>query len=187
MKKFLKKVFSKSSIPIVKKGLTIMVFLGLFINLIYITLIYFDRNYEFNILNKTYIAAVYPGQDINDVLSTNILVIEEPKVDHLTNQSQIITFGNYNTTEYWVHDVVNINQEQELVSFTYDGLVSSVLDIDDITGEYVKEANLFGSVYFAATFYRGYILLIIAHMFIFSIYYFSVYPHKEHEDEKITG
>ena len=187
IKKILQKVFNKSNIPYVKKALTIGVFLLLFANMIYITLIFYDREYDFKLLNKTYMSAVYQGQDINNILETSIIKVEAFDIDTVTEDSYIITYGDYNTNEYWVNEVASVDSVNNVISYTYDGIVSTSINADDIVAIYTDDASLVGTIYYGATFSRGYILLTILHLFIFSIYYFSVYPHKEDENEEDTN
>ncbi len=167
----------------IKNILLIFALVLVIVHAIYVTLIYFDREYNFTILNRTYVSAVAPDQSINDVLSTDIVVIREVDIEELSPGDQIISYGDYGVNEYWVMQVNAVNETTNQVTYTYDGTVAFGTLASDIIGRYDHSANFIGTLYFSATFIRGYILLIMIHLFIIATAYFITYEHKEEQEQ----
>ncbi|MEC9485829.1 MAG: hypothetical protein UMR38_08210 [Candidatus Izemoplasma sp.] len=168
----------------IKKHLLLFSVVVIVVHGFYVTLIYVDRDYQFNILNKTYVSAVAPGQSINDVLYTDVIVIRDLTIDTLNSGDKIVSYGDYGVEEYWVMQVDSINEEINTITYTYDGTVAYTATDDDIIGAYARSANLIGTVYYAATYIRGYVLLVLIHLFFIAMVYFSTYEHKE--DNKVS-
>lgn len=144
-----------------------------FINAVVMSLHFINREYDYKILNRLYIEAVLPGQDIVGTgrASTGIVKIEELNIEQLSVDDQVIICCDFGIDENWVEDVVTVDVENDLIETTYDGIVLVEVSSEDIYGVYIKDANFFGTVYYTSTFLRGYILLMLTQGIILYLYH----------------
>jgi hypothetical protein len=143
-----------------------------FINSIFMTLHYINRNYDYKLLNNLYIEAVLPGQDIGTTgrASTGIVKIQEVQLDNLELGDQIVVCCDFNSQENWVEEVVSIDEENQLIESTYDGILVLETDVEDVFGVFQNQANFLGTVYYTSTFLRGYILLMLTEGILLFLY-----------------
>jgi len=144
-----------------------------FINSIFMTLHFINRDYQFKILNNLYIEAVLPGQDIGATgrVSTGIVKIKEVKLEELELDDQIVICCDFGIDENWVEDVVGIDEENEIIESTYDGVLVVDSSVDSVYGMYVKEANFFGTIYYTSSFLRGYLFLLLSQGILLFLYH----------------
>ncbi|MGS0971624.1 MAG: hypothetical protein ACVCEJ_00025 [Candidatus Izemoplasmataceae bacterium] len=144
-----------------------------FINAVVMSLHFINREYDYKKLNRLYIEAVLPGQDIVGTgrASTGIVKIKELNIDKLTTDDQVVICCDFGIDENWVEEVVSIDTENDLLETTYDGIVLVEVNSEDIYGVYIKEANFFGTIYYTSTFLRGYILLMVTQAIILFLFH----------------
>jgi len=144
-----------------------------FINAVLMSLHFINREYDYKILNRLYIEAVLPGQDIASTgrASTGIVKIRELDMNQLMIDDQVIVCCDFGIDEHWVEDVVGIDLENKAIETTYDGVGSMVVQEDDVFGVYIKEANFFGTIYYTSTFVRGYVFLMLTQGIILYLYH----------------
>ncbi len=144
-----------------------------FVNAVLMSLHFINREYDYKILNRLYIEAVLPGQDIVGTgrASTGIVKIEELNIEQLTVDDQVIICCDFGIDENWVEEVVSIDTDNNLLETTYDGIVLVEVSSEDVYGVYIKDANFFGTVYYTSTFLRGYILLMLTQGIILYLYH----------------
>lgn len=149
-------------------------------NIIYMTLLMLDDSYTYPILQHSYISAVGPNQDVDGTLSTSIIRISSFDKQTVSVGDQVVIYGDFGTTEYWVEDVVDVLPDTQQVELQYVDNITITTRFDSIVGVYEKEANFIGQIYYSATFVYGYILWVIAHLFIlFGYYYLLLTKNKK--------
>ena len=144
-----------------------------FINSIFMTLHYINRDYEYKLLNNLYIEAVLPGQDIGTTgrASTGIVKIQEVDLASLQVGDQIVVCCDFGTSENWVEEVVSIDAESDLIESTYDGLIVFESSLEDVYGVFQNEANFFGTIYYTSSFLRGYLFLLASEVILLFLYH----------------
>lgn len=143
------------------------------------TLQYIDSDYTYRILNRSFISAISPNQDINGVLNTSIIQVIEFDKNDIAVGDNVVVFGDYNIDEYWVEEITDIDFISQQVELTYDQVSTYTVRFDKIIGIYEQEANLFGTILYTAKFTRGYILIIASHFIILLAYYLGFLTDKE--------
>jgi hypothetical protein len=148
------------------------------------TLHLIDPNYKYPILQHSYVSAIDQGQDTNETMYTSIIRITKPR-NGFEIGDKVLVFGDYGINEYWVEEVVSVNDSNNTVELTYDGVSAVVRSQDDIIGDYDVEASFFQSMYYASKFSRGFILITMIHFIIVAFMYFESYDkiHKNKEEE----
>ena len=144
-----------------------------FINSIFMTLHYINRNYDYKLLNNLYIEAVLPDQDIGTTgrASTGIVKIQEVQLDSLELGDQIVVCCDFGTNENWVEEVVAIDSEDQLIESTYDGVLVLETEVDEVFGVFQNQANFFGTIYYTSSFLRGYIFLLLSEVIVLFLYH----------------
>ena len=162
----------------VRIGFFIFGFL-LVINVLIMMIYLIDSNYQFRIFNHAYVDAVLPEQDVQETMQLGIVRVKELKFDKLEVGDQVIVYDDFDLEVYWVETITSIDSTNLEVQSTYDEVVSTTFSEDEILGEYVKDANFFGTIYYSASFLRGFIFLTISHGIIGYGYYFLFMSKKE--------
>lgn len=144
-----------------------------FINSVFMTLHYINRNYQFTILNSLYIEAVLPGQDIGETgrASTGIVKIQEVDLSNLAIGDQIVVCCDFGTSENWVEEVIGMDEENRTVESSYDGVLILESSIESVYGGYIKQANFFGTIYYTSSFLRGYLFLLLSQGIVLYLYH----------------
>jgi hypothetical protein len=168
-KQMLKDTWNYGKTHTVLVGFYLLTFV-FFINSVFMTLHYINRNYDYHLLNRLYIEAVLPDQDITGRLSTGIVKIKELNINKLELGDQVVICCDYGIDEHWVEDVVSIDVDNDSVGLTYDGVVSVDVSSEEIFGVYLNNANFFETIYYTSTFMRGYILLIVSQGIVLYLY-----------------
>lgn len=157
---------------IVKYGLYLLILL-VTVNVGFMTLHRFDPNYQYDILNHSYINAITPDQNVNATMYLDIVRVSEFNPDTAQVGDNIIIYGDFGLNEYFVEEITSINQDTQTVSTTYDNQTTVANEFNDIVGVYEREANLFGTIYYASKFNTGYLFLVLGHVLLISMYYLS--------------
>ena len=143
-----------------------------------------DNDYEFNILNKHYVGAILPDQDINQDLKVGVVRIEELDINELKIGEQVVISGDFSLDENWVETVISADLDSSLVEATYDEVVFNQFDESDVIGVYISNADFMGSIYYTASFLKGFIFLTVSHIIILIFYwYVIIYKRKVVIDE----
>jgi len=154
-----------------------------FINAIFMSLHLMNRNYDYKILNKLYIEAILPDQDLTGKMFTGIVKIEEIDYDEITIDDKVVFCCDYGLDENWVQDIVDIDREEKQLETTYDGLVTTDVFEEEVYCVFIKEANFFGTMYYTSSFVRGYVLLMTSQI-LFIYFYHYVFIKKRLADLK---
>lgn len=154
----------------IKIGFYVLAFI-LFVNAIFMSLHLINRNYDYRVLNKLYIDAILPDQDINNAMKTGIVKIEEINYDEINPGDNVVFCCDYGLDNNWVQEVVAVDRHQKILRTSYDGIVTTNVTEDEAYGLYLKEANFFGTFYYTSSFPRGYVLLMISQMVLLYTYY----------------
>ncbi len=149
------------------------------VNITIMTLHLLDPEYQYPILNHSYIGAIYPDQDINGTMYTDIVRIHEFSEQTIEVDDFVVVYNDFNIPEYWVEKVINVDYNAKQIELTYDNVSSITVNYSSIVGVYDHNANIFGTLYYTAKFTRGFILLVISHMLILAAYYFAWIDRKE--------
>ncbi len=146
-------------------GFFIFGFLLLY-NIVVMTLFLIDSGYEYKILKNNYIDAVLPDQSIDQTLLLDIVKIKEPVFSELEIGDKIIISGDFDLDVYWVETILEIDTDNSTIVATYDNLSSSIFTEEEIIGVYIEDANFIGTLYYSASYTRGFIFLTISHVIL---------------------
>jgi hypothetical protein len=152
-------------------------------NILFMTFHFIDDTYNYPILQHSYISAVGPNQDVNDTLSTSIVKITAFDEQQVQVGDQVVIYGDFGTTEYWVEEVVDVLPETRQVELRYVNNITITTRFDNILGVYQNDANIIGQIYYSAKFVYGYVLWIIVHLFLLGGYYYILLIKKEKVNE----
>jgi hypothetical protein len=145
------------------------------------TLHLLDKEYDFPILNHSYINAVYPGQDVNTVMYTDIVRVRAFDEDTIDDGDRVIIFNDFDIEEYWVESVMDVREEQRLIELTYDNTTAITTSFDNVVATYERNANVIGTLYYTARYTDGYTLLFVSHLFVLAGYYFIFLVDHKHD------
>jgi len=149
------------------------------INIGIMTLHLLDDDYSFSILNHSYIDAIYPDQDINDVMYTDIVRIIEFDENTIEVGDKVVVYNDFNIPENWVESVVELHPETNQIEITYDDVTTITTRYDNIIGEYEHNASVFGTIYYTSKFTNGYVLLVLSHLFVIAAYYIGLVDKRK--------
>ena len=138
-----------------------------------------DARYDCNILNNAYTHAVLPDQSLNQKLHLGVVKIRKLEFDDIEVGDKIVVDGDFNLDVYWVETVVSVNHTTKAVLTSYDHKVASTYSKEDIAGEYIKDANFLGMLYYSASFSKGFILITLTHSIALYVYYHLLITKKE--------
>lgn len=153
-------------------GFLLMIALSL-INVTIMTFHLLDDDYEFPILHHSYVNAVYPGQDVNTVMYTDIVRVSAFDESTIDERDQVIIFNDFDIEEYWVETVVEVLPETRQIELTYDNATTITTSFDNVLATYENNANVIGTLYYTAKYVDGYTLLVVSHLFVLAGYYFA--------------
>lgn len=143
------------------------------INTVYMTARFIDNDYAYNLFSYANIEAVIPDQDIAEPLLVGIVLIREIDFETLQIGDQVVVCCDYDLNDTnWVETVVSIDYTNQIVETTYDGLFSLETAFEDVYGLYRGESGFFGTLYYSATFIRGYLLIFISQTLILYGYFY---------------
>ncbi|MFU8793380.1 MAG: hypothetical protein ACNA7K_05070 [Acholeplasmataceae bacterium] len=150
------------------------------INTVYMTARFIDNDYQYNLFRYANIEAVMPNQDITEPLRVGIVLIREIDFNQLDIGDQVVVCCDYDLNDTnWVETVVSINHETQTLFTTYDGLFSLSTPFDDVYGRFVDESGFFGTLYYSATFVRGYALISLSQLLIIYGYFYVVIKRRK--------
>lgn len=152
-----------------------------FINAIIMTLHLMNRDYGYRVLNRLYIEAILPDQDLTGRMYTGIARIEKVNYAIINVNDSIVFCCDFGLEENWIQRVVNIDRENKLLEVTYDGVVTTIASEDEVYGLFLNEANIFGTLYYTASFVRGYILLMASQILFLYIYHYTFIQKRSEE------
>jgi len=161
-----------------------LLLIGLFIiNIGIMTLHRKDNNYQYYILNHTYINAVIQDQNVNRTMYLDIIQIHEFSPNDIGVGDYIVIYSDFGLNEYFVERVTQVNVDTQTITTTYDNLTATTNQFTDVIGVYEKEANFLGTIYYVSKFNTGYLLLVLAQIIILAIYYLSFFEkQKDYND-----
>ncbi|MFW5894379.1 MAG: hypothetical protein ACOCU0_00470 [Bacillota bacterium] len=189
MRHFIKRLKSLSfSYPSSKKrkplktNLVLVGFYGLFawvvINATVMSLYFHDNDYEYAIFSHAYIEAILPNQPTTGPLRTGIVRIQEPSFGAFEAGDYVLTRDIGNELLGTGRDipivslVLSKNETAETLQVSYDNVASATVTVDDVIGQYQRDAGWVGLYYYTTTFMRGYTLLMLSHILLITGYYF---------------
>ena len=159
----------------------------LVVNALFMTLFFLNRDYDYILVDELYIEAVLPGQDINDTLYTGIAKIEAIDYDGIDIGDRVVMCCAYGIDENWVMDVMSVDREENRLTVSYDGVVTTDVGEDGVRGVFVGEANVIGTYYYTTMFTRGYILLMSSQVFFIFLYYYVLVRENVERKELEPG
>ena len=141
--------------------------------------------YEYKVMNHAYVNAVLPNQSLDQALELGIVKLKEPLLRELKVGDQIVVYGDYNLDVYWVETIVSTDIASKEVEATYDQEITNVFLEEDILGVYVEKANFVGTVFYSASYLKGYLLLTITHGILLYGFYFLFLGKKPKNESHI--
>ena len=163
---------------IVQYGFMILIGLIL-VNIGIMTLHRKDSAYQYNILKHSYINAITKDQNVNRTMYLDIIRINEFDPDNISVGDYVVIYSDFGLNEYFVEKVTQVNGDNQTISTTYDNETVTTNQFTDVIGEYEKEANFLGTVYYASKFNTGYLLLVLAQVIILAMYYLSFFDKQK--------
>lgn len=169
-----------------KKRIVTYVFYALIVlfalNIGFMSLHRFDPNYEYNILNHSYVNAVTPDQDVNQTMYLDIVRITEFKATNIAVGDYVVIYSDFGLNEYFVEQVTAVDNDAQTITTTYDQVTSITNRFTEVTGIYEHEANLIGTIYYASKFPTGYLFISLGHIILLSMYYLSFIDVSQRSD-----
>lgn len=157
-----------------------IILIGLFaINIGIMTLHRKDSNYQYSILNHSYINAITQDQNVNRTMYLDIVQIHEFNPDNIEVGDYVVIYSDFGLNEYFIEKVIRVNDDDQTISTTYDNETATTNKFTDVIGVYVKEANFLGTIYYASKFNTGYLLLVLSHIILLAMYYLSFFDIKK--------
>lgn len=176
--KKLKNLAKYDNLNYVWVGFFLFAFL-LVINVVIMTLYLVDSEDEYKYLDNAYVNAVLPGQEIEQTLDLGIVHIEKVNFSKLEIGDKIVISGDFQLDVYWVETIISIDDNTLEISATYDDITTNTFNSDDIVGTFTSEANFIGTIYYSASFTKGFTLLAFSHVFLLWGYYHIFLTKKE--------
>jgi len=152
----------------------------LIVNSIYMTLRFMDNKYEYNIFNYANIEAVLPNQDITGPVRTGVVLIREIDLSKLQPDDYVVVCCDFNLEDTnWVERVVAVDLENKTIRTSYDEIFQITVTLDQTYGVYVRNSGPIGTLYYSATFLRGYLLLNLGQIIILYGYFYVVIKKRK--------
>ncbi len=183
---YIKKEGKRCYLTLIKypKHIVILIFsLLLIANIFVMSLHFLDNNYEYLFFKYSYINAIYPNQNIDDVLYTDIVKTSMPTPSNIERGNKVVVFNDFDIPEYWVEEIVSVNYSNKTVEITYDYVTKKVVSFSDIIGVYDKNANIIGTLYYTAKFADGFVLLTLEHLFLIIAAYIYLYSRGRYNEK----
>jgi len=158
-------------------------FLALFtivlINLVIMTIYYYDADYEYRLMSHSYIEAVLPNQAASQTLQTGIVRVIDVDPDVIVPGERVIIYDSdskllplENNRFPLVATVVSVDLATQTVQVSYDNIFVQRASVSDLLGSYVHQASFVGTYYYTSMFTFGYIMLATGHVILLGGYYF---------------
>ncbi|MDR4968057.1 MAG: hypothetical protein RG740_00415 [Acholeplasmataceae bacterium] len=128
-------------------------------------------NRGIGLLGTANVLAVPNNQELDEELSTRIVIVKRFKLDDLKVGDNILIYGRFGTDIYWVEEVVEIRESLNELQTTFDGFISNTTSIDDIDFVYIKDASFLGTIYYVSSNLRGFLVMASVQGLILSIIY----------------
>ncbi|MDI6452905.1 hypothetical protein [Peloplasma aerotolerans] len=128
-------------------------------------------NRGIGLLGTANVLAVPNNQELDEELSTRIVIVKRLKLDDLKVGDNILIYGRFGTDIYWVEEVVEIRESLNELQTTFDGFISNTTSIDDIDFVYIKDASFLGTIYYVSSNLRGFLVMASVQGLILSIIY----------------
>ena len=152
------------------KRVIFFIFLGIAsLHAVFTSLAFFLPETALNMLGSKYVLAVPNDQEIDEELYTDIYLMQPFRISRLTTNDRILIYGKYQTSVYWIEEVIDINLEQRTIDTTFDGFIRNTYAFDDIAGIVNQKANLVGVIFYVSTTPRGYVALIMTYIVVLTI------------------
>ncbi len=182
IKNKLKNLSRRQKRKYVKIGFFIFGFL-LLINISIMMGYLLDQSYNYKIFDNAYTQAVLPEQSLDQKLKLDVIKYKKLPFEDIKVGDQVVVDGDFNIDVYWVETVVSIDSTNKLITTSYDQQVVSTYTENEIIGMYIANANFIGSIYYTASFLKGFIFITLTHgIFLFSYYYILINKEKEHSN-----
>lgn len=149
------------------------------INVIIMTFYLVDSGYKYNLMNNSYINAVLPSQDINEVMDLGIVKVEKAKFLDLNVGDQVVIYEDFSLDVHFVETIVSIDNETGNIELTYDNVTTNDYHANDLIGKYAEKANFLGTIYYASTYTRGYLFIAMSHLLLLFGYWYVFLSRKE--------
>jgi hypothetical protein len=128
-------------------------------------------NRGIGLLGTANVLAVPNNQELDEELSTRIVIVKRFKLDDLKVGDNILIYGRFGTDIYWVEEVVEIRESLNELQTTFDGFISNTTSIDNIDFVYIKDASFLGTIYYVSSNLRGFLVMASVQGLILSIIY----------------
>ncbi len=151
----------------------------LLVNIGFMTIYLINNDYQYRVIDHAYVDVVLPNQEIDTTLQLGIVKIEETSLAELKVGDSVVVYSDFKIDVYWVETIVSIDASAKEVTVTYDNVSTETFSEDDILGIYVEDADFFGTIYYSASYLRGFIFLTITHGIILYGFYYIFLAKKE--------
>ena len=156
----------------------LLILLAIF-NISIMTIHKMDPNYEYKVFNHSYINAISPGQNVSNTMYTSIVRMVEFDSNSVSVGDTVVIYSDFGVDEYWVEEIVTINEDLQEVTVTYDNVSVQKIPFALVIGTYENDSSIFGTIYYSSKFNIGYLLLLAAHGFILTFIYYTFTGKKD--------
>ncbi len=175
----LKNRLKRINFKITKKKIFWLALILALIHIFSISVPLLSENRGINAYKTTTVLAVPMNQEIDVELVAKIIRIEKVDLDNLEIGQQIVLYGRYGTANYWIEEIVSIDDANRTAETTFDGVISNEISLDDIKGVYIGDASIFGIISYVSSNLRGYVFLLGTYFVVFSMVYIFYIRKKE--------
>lgn len=139
-------------------------------------LIFKDKTTQ--IIGYQYVVAIYQDQPIDDELIGKTFRMENVDFEDITAGSKVLVYGLYGSQVFWEVEVTSVDDEQQIVSATFDGIISNNYQMSEIRGLAIRDANVIGIAYYTASTPMGFLYIFLFHIIILAVLYYFMFVFK---------
>jgi len=153
-------------------------------HIFYVSIPLLSENRGVNAFGTTTLLAVPIDQDLGGAIKVRLILIEKLDPELLVIGDKVVVYGKYGTDLNWVVEIVSIDFSQGIAEVTFDGVISDTVNIDDIEGLYVGNANILSIITYISSNLKGYIFLLGTYVVVFTVVY--IFYIRKKEDKPIV-
>lgn len=145
-----------------------------------IPLIFQERSRD--ILGYQYVVVITKNQPLAAELKGHVVTIEEINRDSLKIGDKVLIFGLYGSEYYWEVEINSIDALNQSVQATFDNVITNTYEFSQISGTIGRTANVFGVAYYTASTLSGFIYMMIFHVIVVGVIYYTMFKLEPIKD-----
>ena len=116
-------------------------------------------------------AVPYQSRVENNRIYKRIIWVKDIEEEFYENQL-VVVYDDW-TDSYWVEKIIEYNNLEEELIVTHNGTTLRIVDYEDVYGEFNRESNFFGNIYYFVSRSFGILIMGSAMFTSLAIYYFG--------------